>query len=96
MGVLDDNTVEIDHINRNAADNRRSNLRFADRELQLINTGISSLNKSGVKGVYWMKSMQKWAAQIKANHQTHYLGCYNTIEEGAKVRKEAEKIYHNI
>lgn len=96
MGLLDNNTVEIDHINRNAADNRRSNLRFADRELQLINTGISSLNKSGIKGVYWMKSAQKWAAQIRANHQTYYLGCYDTIEEAAKVRREAEKIYHNI
>lgn len=96
MGVLDDNTVEIDHINRNAADNRRSNLRFADRELQLINTGISSLNKSGVKGVYWMKSTQKWAVQIRSNHQTYYLGCYDTIEEAAKVRREAEKIYHNV
>lgn len=96
MDVLDNNEIEIDHINRNGADNRRSNLRFADRELQLINTGMLSTNKSGYKGVYWMKSMQKWAAQIKANHESHYLGCYNTIEEAAMARKEAEKIYHNI
>lgn len=96
MDVLDNNTIEIDHINRNGSDNRRSNLRFADRELQLINTGLSSRNKSGVKGVYWMKSAQKWAAQIKSNHQTHYLGCYNSIEEAIKARQEAEKIYHKI
>lgn len=96
MNILDDDTVEVDHINRNGADNRRCNLRFADRSLQTINTGLSSRNKSGVKGVYWMNSAQKWAAQIKANQTSYYLGCYNTIEEAAKVRREAEKIYHNI
>ena len=43
-----------------------------------------------------MKSTQKWAVQIRSNHQTYYLGCYDTIEEAAKVRREAEKIYHNV
>ena len=96
MDVLENNEIEIDHINRNGADNRRENLRFADRTLQMINTGLSSRNKSGIKGVYWMNSVQKWAAQIKVNRTTHYLGCYNTIEEAAQKRREAEQIYYNF
>ena len=45
--------------------------------------------EAGVTGVYFSKSRNKFIAQIKVNRQVHYLGCYNTLEEAAAARVEA-------
>ena len=50
--------------------------------------------ESGVTGVHFSKSRNKFIAQIKVNRQVHYLGCYNTLEEAAAAaRREAELKY---
>lgn len=62
--------------------------------LQMItrNTPIST-NKSGVTGVYWSKSRQRWVAQIEFQGRHYNLGRFTDKEEAIKVRKEAEKKY---
>lgn len=89
MGVVDDEGIEIDHIFHDTTDNRKSKLRYADRSLNCFNRRVGKSNKSGVVGVYWMSSMNQWAAQIRFQKKTHYLGTFNTIEEAAKARAEA-------
>lgn len=81
--------AEIDHINHVRDDNRLANLRFATQRENLKNQSVSSKNTSGVTGVYFSKSRNKFIAQIKVNRQVHYLGCYNTLEEAAAARAEA-------
>lgn len=85
--------LEVDHINHVRNDNRLVNLRFVTRRENTRNQSVSSKNTSGVTGVYFIKRLQKYAAQIKVNRQVHYLGCYNTLEEAAAARAEANLKY---
>ena len=45
--------------------NRKSNLRIADRSKNEMNKGCSIRNTSGVVGVCYSKSKNKWIAQIR-------------------------------
>ena len=81
--------AEIDHINHVRDDNRLVNLRFATQGENLKNQSVSSKSTTGVTGVYFSKSRNKFIAQIKVNRQVHYLGCYNTLEEATAARAEA-------
>ena len=47
-------------------------------------------NKSGVIGVY-MNKRGKWVATIGFKKQSHYLGCFDTLEEATAARQEAEE-----
>lgn len=47
-------------------------------------------NTSGVKGVYYQKG--KWFAKIVFQQKQYHLGRYDTIEEAAEVRREAEEL----
>lgn len=81
--------AEIDHINHVRDDNRLVNLRFVTREENLKNRSVSSNSTTGITGVYFNKSQNKFIAQIKVNNLWHYLGCYTTLEEAAAARAEA-------
>lgn len=75
--------VQIDHINRNSLDNRKSNLRFADQTQNNANSGMNSRNTSGFKGVCWNKDRRKWVATISRNNKTVYLGLFKNPEDAA-------------
>lgn len=51
---------------------------------------IPTDNTSGVKGVYFQKG--KWIAKIVFQQKQYHLGQYDSIEEAAQARKEAEKL----
>lgn len=55
---------QIDHINGNRADNRIENLRAANYVTNAYNSKIKSDNTSGVKGVSWCNTYNKWVVQI--------------------------------
>ena len=50
-------------------------------------------NKSGIVGVNWDKSRNKWQASIKLRGHRYNLGRFDDIEDAIAVRKEAEKLY---
>lgn len=81
--------AEIDHINHVRDDNRLVNLRFVTRSGNCRNHSISSRSTTGVTGVSFKKSRNKFEAQIKVAGIVHYLGTYDTIEEAAAARAEA-------
>lgn len=94
LEVIDDASVEVDHINRDTRDNRISNLRLADRSLNCFNRDVQKYNKSGVIGVYRMSGYDnKWCAQINANGHKYYLGSFDSIDEAADARRSAELQY---
>lgn len=81
--------AEIDHINHVRDDNRLVNLRFVTRGENLKNQSVSSNNPTGITGVCFNKFRNKFMARIGVNRQALYLGCYNTLEEAAAARAEA-------
>jgi hypothetical protein len=62
-------TKEIDHINRNRADNRIENLRECTRRENILNTTIKENKNTGVKGVYLDNTKG-----LKAKYTFHFQG----------------------
>ena len=85
---------ETDHIDRNALNNQRSNLRIVTHSQNQMNKGMGKNNTSGFKGVSWDKNSKKWQANIKENNKRLYLGLFETKEEAYKAYVEACKKYH--
>lgn len=88
-----DKGLEVDHIYHKTNDNRKSQLRIATSSQNHMNKGLQSNNISGFRGVSFNKRTNKWCAEIHINNQKICLGEYLTLEEAAKVRKEAEEKY---
>ena len=58
---------EVDHKNGNSLDNRKDNLRAADRKLNMNNSNKRKDNTSGVIGVGYNKRMKLWRAKFGSN-----------------------------
>lgn len=70
--------LEVDHINHNKLDNRRSNLRIVDRTK-------NNLNRLNVAGVCWDKFRGKWRAYIKIKGK-QTMKRFETQEEAVSFR----------
>ena len=79
---------QLDHINRNGADNRISNLRECTQSENMKNISKLSTNKSGYKGVSWAKNNNKWVVYARHNGLKYNLGYYDDKIEAANVYKE--------
>lgn len=51
---------------------------------------IISSNTSGITGVRWDKSRQKWISEIRFKNKWYFLGRYKEKEDAVKIRKAAE------
>jgi len=95
LNLCDENAnIEVDHINHDTLDNRKNELRIANRSENCINRTLSKHNKSGITGIYWCNSANKWAVQISKDKVKHYLGVYADLTEAIAIRKQAEQLYH--
>lgn len=84
--------MQIDHINRQRADNRLENLRLATHGQNTMNCGARKTNSSGYKGVYRRKN--RWIASIQANNSRKYLGSFKTKEEAYDAYcKKADEVH---
>ena len=59
----------IDHINGDTTDNRIENLRPSDNSTNQCNSKLKSLNTSGVRGVSWCNTYNKWVVQIRRDRK---------------------------
>lgn len=82
----------IDHKNHDFTDNRKSNLRIANKQLNGINRPANKNNKLQTKGVSFDKRVNKYIARIYKDGKQYYIGSYLTLEEAkqARIQKEIE------
>lgn len=84
---------EVDHKDRNRANNAWSNLREVSRTCNARNCGIQARNKNGVIGVCKVAGETRYRAKITVNKKPIHLGRFDDIASAAKARWEAEKKY---
>lgn len=83
----------IDHIDHDAMNNRRSNLRAVTDAVNKANRRLGLLYASrGGTGVTFTRR-RRWQAQATVNGRTRYLGVYSTKEEAlAAVDRERQNL----
>ena len=80
LGITDRH-IDVDHINHNGLDNRRSNLRVATRSQNLAH----SRPRGRFKGVSRGNSKSEtWTARGQVDGSAVYLGSYATPEDAAR------------
>lgn len=84
-----DSILVVDHINRDKFDNRRSNLRFVTRSQNSHNRDKLDSNTSGVTGVFWSNSKNRWIASIGVNGKK-ITRSFKNKEEAIKKRLQFE------
>ena len=85
---------EIDHINGNGLDNRRSNLRIVTPIQNKRNRFKRGVSSSKYKGVNWYKRDKKWCVRIKVNCKYIFLGYFKSEIEAAMAYNKASLEYH--
>lgn len=84
----------IDHINGLRDDNRIINLRVVTRSQNNTNSAIRKDSKTGVKGVRFMKRENKYAAIIKVNGRSEYIGYFDLLHDAAIAYANRAKEIH--
>lgn len=82
MGIPYGDPREVDHREPpETLDNRRSNLRLANRSQNMHNRRINRNNTTGFKGVSFNKPYGKYAANISTNGNARCLGYFDEAED---------------
>lgn len=84
---------QVDHINGDRTDNRKSNLRVCTNTQNNWNKKKTIRNKSGYKGVY-ENIAGKWIAQITVGGTTKHLGTFDTAQEAGRAYDNYAMLIH--
>lgn len=79
----------IDHIDHDGSNNKIENLSDVTQAANLRNSRMKSNNKTGVNGVSFRNG--KYHAKIVNDYRVFHLGSFDSLEDAAKARKQAEK-----
>lgn len=84
MGCPLDNGYDIDHIDRDPYNNKKSNLREATPSQNACNQAKRSVVcSSKYKGVIWYKRYEKWFACVSFERKKYSLGYFNNEDDAA-------------
>ena len=92
MGVVEDSSIEVDHINGDPSDNRKCNLRVCTHSENLKNQKLYKDNTSGYSGVNWDKNKRRWVAEIIVDGK-RIRKRFKSKNEAIAKRKEWEELY---
>jgi hypothetical protein len=83
--------MDVDHINMDRLDCRRSNLRVCTRSENMANRPPYKNNKTGFKGVRWMADRNKYRAEIRHQKKQQHLGNFDDPVDAAKAYDKAAR-----
>ena len=84
--------IVVDHINGNANDNRKCNLRICTQGNNVLNKSFTSNNTSGFIGVSYRKNRNRFDPEIRKDDIRCHLGYTETLEEAVYKRYVAEQL----
>jgi len=84
----------VDHIDCNALNNCRSNLRFCTQAQNSKNLRTPVTNTSGFKGAFFSKEKGLWYSQIRCDGQVKRLGYFRSAIEAHNAYAAAARKYH--
>ena len=79
-------TLEIDHVDRNKLNNNLSNLRMVTHQENMFNRNV--------KGYTWHKKAKKFRAYIAINAEKIHLGLFDKEEDARAAYLKAKEVYH--
>jgi hypothetical protein len=84
----------VDHKDTDKLNNRFSNLRPATKQQNAFNTGVSSKNNTGFKGVSYDRQRGKYYACIRVNGKSKSLGRFDSAEQAGQAYQQAAQRAH--
>lgn len=84
--------IVVDHINGNANDNRKCNLRICTQGNNVLNKSFTSNNTSGFIGVSYRKDRDRFDPEIRKDETRCHLGYTKTLEDAVYKRYVAEQL----
>ena len=86
-----DNNMEIDHIDGNSLNNRKSNLRFVTHSENVDNLRATRIdNELGIRGISFDNKDKKFVVDFTYHNKRFYLKSWKTIEEAIYCRRILE------
>ena len=82
---------DVDHINRDKTDNRLTNLREVAHVCNIRNCKKRKTNSSGVTGIRWDTTLNKWTSTMMLAGKHKYLGGHDCFTEAVAHRLAAEQ-----
>ena len=92
--LLGDDPRQVDHIDGDGLNNRRSNLRWATHAENQRNSRRAVTNTSGFKGVHWHARDRRWLAQIMLDGRRLHLGYFDCRHAAHRAYCEANARLH--
>jgi hypothetical protein len=79
---IEDNKIQVDHINHDTTDNRKCNLRACTQHQNSMNRKANKRGSSKYKGVR-LNPYNRWVSYIRHNKIDYYIGTFDTQEKAA-------------
>ena len=85
LGPKSSDPREVDHIDGDGLNNQRHNLRIVTHAQNHQNRqGATATNRSGIRGVTWDKSRDRWLARGYLNGRQYQVGRFATLEDAER------------
>lgn len=84
--ILGATSEDVDHINGNGLDCRKSNLRACTHQQNMLNMKKRVGGSSRFIGVGWHRAAKKWAARTRVDGVQTHIGLFDCEETAARAR----------